>query len=197
MPLLSSPRSTSHPHAELAAQQPSRSTGLQIAAKVIGGSLLVAIAAHVAVPFWPVPLTLQTLAVLGLGAAFGPVVGAAAVLAWITEGLAGLPVFAAGAGPAVLLGPTGGYIVGFLPAAALAGFAARRGWLGTPVRAALSFLAADAVLFAVGVAWLAVLVGWDRAIAGGFTPFLLGEALKVGLLTASAALLHGRRAPRA
>ena len=194
MPLLSSPQSTSHLHAEPAARRPSRSTGVQTAAKVIGGSLLLAIAAHVAVPFWPVPLTLQTFAVLGLGAAFGPAVGAAAVLAWICQGLAGLPVFAAGAGPAVLLGPTGGYILGFVPAAMLAGLAARRGWLGTPVKSALSFLAADAVLFAVGVAWLAVLVGPERAVAGGLVPFVLGEVLKVSLLTAGAQVLTRRRA---
>ena len=164
--------------------------------QIVGGSLLLAIAAHVKLPFWPVPLTLQTLAVLGLGGAFGPVPAVAAVLAWIVEGLAGLPVFAAGAGPAVLIGPTAGYILGYLPAAFIAGLVARRGWRGAPLKAAATFVLADAVLFVAGVAWLATLVGWDRAIAGGLTPFLLGEALKIGLATAGAALLSGRRASR-
>jgi len=147
------------------------------------GSVLMALAAHVAVPFWPVPLTLQSLVALGLGAALGPVAAASAICAWIVAGLVGLPVFAAGAGPAVLLGPTGGYILGFLPAVMIAGFAARRGWFAAAWTAALAFAAADVVLFAAGVAWLAVLVGWRKAIADGLTPFLLGEAIKIGLAT--------------
>jgi biotin transport system substrate-specific component len=172
---------------------PSRAA--RLAAAAIGGSLLIAVAAHLKVPFWPVPLTLQTLAVLGLGAALGSFAAAAAVLAWIIEGVAGLPVFAAGTGPAMLLGPTAGYILGFLPAALIAGLVARRGRRVAPLKALTAFLAADAIVFAAGVAWLATFVGWDRAIAGGLTPFLLGEALKIGLLTAGTALL-GRSAPR-
>jgi biotin transport system substrate-specific component len=181
MPPLTSPTSLS--------LRPSSSGVLRALVQVIGGSLVMALAAHVAVPFWPVPLTLQTLAMLGLGAALGPAVGGAAILAWILDGLAGLPVFAAGAGPAVLLGPTGGYVVGFLPAVMLAGLAARRGWLARPITAVLAFVAADAVVFAFGVGWLATLVGFDRAIAGGFTPFLLGEILKIGLAAAGTVLV--------
>jgi biotin transport system substrate-specific component len=160
-------------------------------AGIIGGSLLIAIAAHVAVPFWPVPITLQTLAVLGLGAVLGPVVAVGAVLAWIAEGLVGLPVFANAVGPAALLGPTGGYIIGFVPAAAIAGLAARRGWLRAPLSAAIAFLVADVALFALGVGRLAGLIGWDKAIAGGLTPFLVGEALKLSLLTVAALALSG------
>lgn len=167
------------------------------AAAILGGSLVMAAAAYIAVPFWPVPMTLQTLAALGLGATLGPVPAALAVLAWIVEGVAGLPVFAAGAGPAVLVGPTGGYILGFLPAALVAGLAARRGWSGAPLKPAAAFVTADAIVFAAGVAWLATLVGWNKAVAGGLTPFLLGEALKVGLATAGVVLLRAPRGPRA
>ncbi len=162
-------------------------TGPRLAKAVICagvGSLILAISAHVAVPFWPVPITLQTLAVLALGVALGPRLAAAAVLTYLVEGLAGLPVFAQGAGTAVLAGPTGGYIVGFLPAAVAAGWAARQGWLRQPISAFVAFLAADAIVFVCGVAWLATLVGGERAIAGGLVPFLLGEALKIALLTA-------------
>ena len=119
---------------------------------------------------------------------------AGAVLAWIVEGVIGLPVFAAGAGAGVLLGPTGGYILGYLPAALLAGLAARRNWHGAPLKIVAAFLAAEVVLFACGVGWLAHLVGWQRAVAGGLTPFLLGEALKMSLATAGALALSRRRA---
>ena len=163
-------------------------------AVVLGGSALLAVAAHVAVPFWPVPLTLQTLAVLMIGAAAGPRLGAAAVLAYLVEGLAGLPVFAAGVGPAVLLGPTGGYLLGYLLASALAGFAARRGWLASPIRAALAFCAADALVFVVGLARLTGLFGFEKALTIGLAPFLLGEGLKIGL--AVALVTVGRSVPK-
>ncbi len=161
---------------------------------VLGGSLLLAAAAHVAIPFWPVPLTLQTLAVLLIGAALGPRLGALAVLAYLAEGAAGLPVFAAGAGPGVLAGPTGGYLAGYVAAAALAGAAGRGGWLGTVPRALAAFCAADALVFAFGLARLAALFGPDRAVAAGLSPFLLSEALKIAL--AVALVTAGRRASR-
>lgn len=142
------------------------------------------------------PLTLQSLAVLGLGVVLGPAAAVAAVLAWIVEGAIGLPVFAAGGGPAILAGPTGGYILGFLPAAVIAGVAARRSWLAKPGMAIFAFLAADAALFAAGVAWLAVLFGWRTAIAGGLTPFLLGEALKIGIATLGVTLASSHRPRR-
>ena len=171
---------------------PSARRPLHLPLQILGGSLVMALAAHAAVPFWPVPLTLQTLALLGLGAAFGPVAAAGAILAWIVEGVIGLPVFAAGAGAGVLLGPTGGYILGYLPAVLLAGLAARPGWRGAPLKIVAAFLAAEVVLFACGVGWLAHLVGWQRAVAGGLTPFLLGEALKIALATAGALALTRR-----
>ena len=161
-----------------------------------GGSLLMTLASHVAVPFWPVPLTMQSVTALGLGAVLGPVPAMLAILVWIGEGAVGLPVFATGTGPSVLSGPTAGYILGFLPAAALAGVAARHGWLAKPWTTALAFVAADAVLFAIGVTWLTVLFGWDKALMTGLVPFLIGEALKVGVATAVVTGLAGWRARR-
>lgn len=148
------------------------------------GTVLLALAAHITVPFWPVPMTLQTLVVLVIGAVAGPWLAVATVVAYIAEGLAGLPVFTRVGGIDVLLGPTGGYIVGFIAAAALAGLAARRGWLRSLSGAAGSFVLADAVLFAFGVAWLAVGIGWDKALAAGLVPFFAGEALKIALAVA-------------
>ena len=167
------------------------SQALRTLACVVGGSAILAVAAHVAVPFWPVPITLQTLAVLGLGALLGPSVAVGTVVAYLLEGLCGLPVFAHGSGFAVLAGPTGGYLLGYVPAAFFAGLAARRGWLAKPMSALAAFLLADAVIFVVGVAWLAALFGWEKAVAVGLTPFLIGEALKLALLTAATQLRRG------
>lgn len=155
----------------------------------LGGSALLALSAHIAFPFWPVPLTLQTLAVLLIGAVAGPRLGFACVLAYLAEGLAGLPVFATGAGSAVLLGPTGGYLLGYLPAVALAGLAVGRG-RGSTLRTVLIFSAADALVFALGLARLVAIVGGGEAVAVGLAPFLLGESLKIAL--AAAVLAVGR-----
>jgi biotin transport system substrate-specific component len=151
---------------------------------VLAGSALIALAAQVAVPlpFSPVPVTGQTFAVLLVGAALGATRGAAAVLAYLAEGALGLPVFAGGlAGPAPLLGPTGGYLFGFLPAAWICGALAERGW----DRHFLSTLAAmtvgDLAVFVVGVPWLALFVGSEAALAFGFAPFVAGNLAKIVL----------------
>lgn len=151
---------------------------------VLLGTLVLAVAAHVAVPFWPVPMTLQTLAILLIGVVAGPLLAAATVVAYVAEGLTGLPVFSHGTGLAALAGPTGGYIVGFLPAAVLVGFGAQRGWLRGLAGALSVFAAADALVFACGLAWLAPAIGFDKAVTVGLVPFLLGEVLKIALAMA-------------
>jgi biotin transport system substrate-specific component len=165
-------------------------------ALILGGSLLLALAAQISVPlpFTPVPVTGQTLGVLLIGALYGPLRGPLAVLAYLAEGVAGLPVFALGrSGAAALLGPTGGYLVGFVPAAAVAGVL---GGAGRPAWFRLAgLLLATALVYAVGVPWLA----WVRvmplasAVAAGLLPFLPGDVLKAGLaagiVPAGAALL--------
>ncbi len=153
-------------------------------ATVVLGSLALALAAHIKVPFWPVPITMQTFVVLLLGALAGPRLAGATVLAYLVEGAAGLPVFASGAGPAYLLGPTGGFLVGYVFAAALTGVAAERGFTRSVGGAVATFLVADALIFAFGVGWLSMLMGGRRAIEAGLTPFLLGECLKIALATA-------------
>lgn len=146
------------------------------------GSAVLAASAQVTVPMWPVPATLQTLAVLLLGALGGGRLGAASVALYLAEGAAGLPVFAnGGGGLAHLAGPTAGYLLGFLPAAWLAGQARGRGW---PAQAAV-LLAAHLLPFVPGVLWLSGFVGLERAWTAGFVLFLPGTLVKTALALAT------------
>jgi len=155
------------------------------AALVIGGAALLALSAKVQVPFYPVPMTLQTLAVLALGAAYGARLGAAAVALYLVEGLLGAPVFAGAlAGPAYMAGPTGGYLAGFLVAAALIGFLAERGWDRSWPRLLAAMTIGHAVIFAFGYAWLATLIGPEKAFALGVAPFAAATVVKTLLATA-------------
>ncbi len=150
-------------------------------ALILGASLFIALLAQVRVPlpFTPVPITGQTLGVLLVGAALGSRRGAAAVLAYLAEGLAGLPVFAGGgSGLAYLLGPTGGYLVGFVAAAWVAGSLAERGWDRRGRSAWWVFLLAEVALYLPGLAWLALYVGPQRVVALGLAPFVVGDVLK-------------------
>lgn len=158
---------------------------------VVVGVGLLATSAWVSVPFYPVPMTMQTLAVLLVGGVLGPRLGTAAVAGYLALGLAGAPVFHSGlGGPAVLIGPTGGYLMGFLPAAFLMGLAAHSAWrpgrIGTVRRVATltaGAVLAEIVIYAVGVPWLALLggLGAREAVSVGVTPFLLGDLLKTAV----------------
>jgi biotin transport system substrate-specific component len=150
----------------------------------LAGSLLLTVSAKIQVPFWPVPMTMQTFVVLMIGATFGLRLGAATVGLYLAEGLVGLPVFAQGGGAAQFAGPTGGYLIGFMAAAMLVGYLVQRG-LGRNLATALAtFVLAELVIFACGIGWLAGLIGLERAFAAGLLPFLPAEALKLGLATA-------------
>ncbi|MEG8034317.1 biotin transporter BioY [Sphingomonas sp. LR61] len=150
-------------------------------ALVLGGALLTAGAAQVSVPLWPVPITGQTLAVLLVGSALGARRGALSMLVYALLGVVGLPVFAGGsAGVGVLVSPSGGYIVGFVAAAALVGWIAER-FGDRPLRnSVLSFALGTVVTFAAGMVWLAVSLGLDlqQTLAFGLYPFVLGGAVK-------------------
>jgi biotin transport system substrate-specific component len=151
-------------------------------ALILGSSLFVALMAQVRIPlpFTPVPLTGQTFAVLLVGAALGPRKGAAALLLYLFQGLIGLPVFAGGtSGLTVLLGPTGGYLVGFVVAAYLIGALAVRGLDRRIPSALLIFLLGEVVIYLFGVAWLSAFIGFPRSIIAGLVPFLIGDALKL------------------
>lgn len=158
---------------------------------VLGGAALTAVLAQVAIPLWPVPITGQTLAVLLVGASLGAVRGGLSMVVYALAGLAGLPVFSdRAAGAAVLLGPTGGYILGFVLAAAFTGWLAQRRFERRVLSGMLAFVAGSVVVFLVGLPWLKVVVGltWPQTIAAGFTPFIVGGIIKAAI---AAALLRG------
>lgn len=151
---------------------------------VIGASALIAIAAQVAIPlpFTPVPLTLQPLAVIFLGAALGSTRGAAAATLYLLEGFAGLPVFSQGHGGAVwLVGATAGYLYSYPFAAWLAGFVSERGWGSSVVRSITGMLAALAVIYIGGWSWLAILTDAQTAFTAGIAPFIVADIVKVGV----------------
>lgn len=167
-------------------------------AALLGSALLIA-SAKAQIPFWPVPMTLQTLVVVLLGVVMGPRLGLATVVLYLLEGAAGLPVFAGtperGIGLAYMMGPTGGYLAGFLVAAVLVGWLAERGWRRSILRLAAAAAIGHIVMLALGVAWLAASVGWLRAWQLGIEPFLLATLIKTAL--AAAAILALGRVPLA
>ena len=191
-----------------------RSIAAKKAALVVAGIGILAASAWLSVPFYPVPLTMQTLAVLLIGGMLGPALGVSAVAGYLALGALGAPVFHGGLGGVlVIAGPTGGYLLGFLPAVFLMGWAARLaggpGPLGGRAGAgsapavsgsykrllvlSLGAVAASAAIYALGVPWLALVsgLGLERAAAVGLVPFLLGDALKAAVAV-GAVYLGGR-----
>lgn len=168
------------------------------AALVAGFSLLIAASAQVAIPlpFTPVPVTLQTFAVLLTGCLLGSGRGALAVIAYIAEGSFGLPFFSGGtSGIAHLLGPTGGYLVGCVASAFAAGLLTESGLTRRLPGLLLTLLAADLVVYVPGLAWLSLFTGIGKAVALGFLPFVIGDALKIaaaGSILAAAGLITSR-----
>ncbi len=153
------------------------------AALIVGGSFLIGLCAHLAIPIGPVPITAQTFAVLMIGALFGSRRGSLCVLAYIIEGLAGLPVFALGrSGFAMLLGPSGGYLVGFVAAAYTTGLLAEQGWdrrVGTTI---LAMVFGSIAMYAFALGWLCLLMGVNKSVlAVGLYPFIVGDILKIVL----------------
>jgi biotin transport system substrate-specific component len=166
-----------------AVEQVRRSAGVQKLALIVGASLFVALCARLSLPlpFTPVPLTLANLGVLIVGLTLGSRAGFAALALYLAEGAMGLPVFSVGAGGiAQLLGPTGGYLMAYPVAAFLAGFIAERGTKNF-VRFAVAALAAEIVIFAGGLSWLALVAqtGVSQTARFGLYPFVFAEVMKV------------------
>lgn len=160
------------------------SAWLRNTAIVLGASILLTLSAKLSIPFFPVPMTLQTMVVLCLGMALGPRLGAAAVLAYLAQGAMGLPVFAGtpekGIGLAYMLQHTGGYLVGFVVAAFAVGLLAQRQWDRSMLSTIAAMLIGNAIIYAFGLLWLGTLIGWDKPVlALGMVPFLLGDLAKV------------------
>ncbi len=150
------------------------------------GTAAIWLSAKIQVPFHPVPMTMQTFVILSLGMAYGWRLAGATVLLYLFEGAVGLPVFVGtpekGIGLAYMLSGTGGYLVGFVLAAVACGWLAERGWDRNVITAALAMLVGNVLIYIPGLLWLGVLYGWDKPILEwGLTPFLLGDAAKLGL----------------
>lgn len=160
-------------------------------ATVVLGTLLLTLSAKINVPVWPVPVTLQTFAVAALAAAFGWRIGVATVALYLLEGASGLPVFATGGGAAYLLGPTGGFLVSWLPMAYIIGRATDLGASNRPFALFGAMLLADAVVFVFGFLWLMTMAGqagWidqtnvvASAYAKAVQPFIVWDILKMAL----------------
>lgn len=165
---------------------------------VVVGSLFVAGAAQISIPMWPVPMTLQTLAVLGIGAAYGARLGAATLLLYAIEGAIGLPFFAGGKSGIFdakldYLLPSGsmGYVVGFILAAWLVGKLVESGWANSLTKSALATLMGGAILYVPGLIWLAIwaaktmnmdaATATSSALSWGLYPFILGDVIKAVL----------------
>ena len=153
------------------------------------GSILLTVSAKVKIPFYPVPMTMQTFVVLFLGIACGPKIGLATVTLYLLEGIFGLPVFAnspeKGVGLIYFTGPTMGYLIGFLVTVYFAGYLQ----FGKPTITNILFIFFKLVfsvsfIYILGLFWLSTLIGWDKAFKFGAQPFLLAELFKILLLTA-------------
>jgi len=176
--------------------------GLAIASVIAANALLI-LSAKIQVPFWPVPMTMQTLVVVALGLGMGLRLGTAAMLLYLVEGAIGLPVFAGtperGIGLAYMAGPTGGYLAGFLLCTIAIGWLTDRRLVRNRLALGTVVLGGHALILACGALWLASLVGWQVAWEAGTLPFLFGTLIKsaLGVLAASSlGRLHGRLADR-
>jgi len=158
---------------------------------VAAGTALTSVLAQIAIPLWPVPITGQTFAVLFVGATLGATRAVLSMALYLAIGLLGLPVFAPQAngshitGLAALLGPTGGYLVGFILAAAFVGWLAQREWDRKWLRTLLAFLGGTVVIYAIGLPWLYIALtnlhvpnALQATLTGGLYPFLVGDTLK-------------------
>jgi len=156
---------------------------------VVLGVAALAIAAKIRVPFWPVPVTMQTFVVLTVGAGYGMRLGVATVFGYLLVGALGFDVFtsssAENSGLAYMMGGTGGYLLGFLVAAGVLGELARRGWDRNVIRMAVAMLIGNAIIYVPGLLWLGHLYaetkGWATVLDWGLWPFLAGDALKLAL----------------
>lgn len=162
-------------------------TGVRTVLVLVGGALLVALGARLEVPMAPVPMSMQTYAVLVAGALAGARLGGAVIIFYLSAAALGAPLFAGGAaGVDHLLGPTAGYLAGFLVAAVVVGRLAERGWIaGGFLTSTLVMMIGHGLILGLGTGWLAWNIGWQPAIEKGLLPFLLGAVVKSLLAAAT------------
>lgn len=155
------------------------STGTKVFAVAIGISLLTA-SSYIEVPMYPVPMTMQTSAVLLIAALYGLHLGVATIFSWLFLACLGAPLLAGGSGgPAAFVGPTAGYLAGFLVATCVVGWLSDRGWNGMKPHLALTAMVLGGVIiFSLGWSWLASIIGAQTAWTVGVLPFILGDLVK-------------------
>lgn len=185
-------------------RNPVRVAGFMLA--ILGGVALIAVSAKVQVPFWPVPMTLQTLAIMAIFAAYGLRLSLATIIAYLAAGFAGFSVFAGPvAGPAYFAGPTVGFLVGFVIAAAIVGYGADQGWAKNPFKLFATMVLADVAVFALGFLWLGFMfvsaksgntLGAAVAFKAGVQPYILADLVKIALASALIPALHGLLKPK-
>lgn len=163
----------------------------------VAGSLALTLSAKISIPAIPVPFTMQTLVVLLLGFAYGPSLAGATVALYLLQGALGLPVFQGtpekGIGLAYMMGPTGGYLAGFFVAAVVCGKLAQRGWDRRFGSMALGMILGNAIIYALGLAWLGTLIGWDKPVLQlGMIPFLVGDLIKIAIAVALVPMIWKR-----
>ena len=149
------------------------------------GVAVLSLSAHLKVPFYPVPMTLQTLVVLLIGMSYGLHLGGATILSYLLLGAFGAPVFSGGVGFVYLVGPTGGYLVGFFVAAAVLGFLTERGMGQNWVTSAVLAVIGTVIIYALGLSWLTSIIGFEKAVQFGLMPFVFGDCLKMVIVTLS------------
>lgn len=157
---------------------------MSLALMLVGVGIL-AVSARIQVPFYPVPVTMQTLAVMVIAMAYGSKLGTATLFSYMLAGFLGAPVFAGGAGFAYMAGPTGGYLAGFLLAGMVLGALADRGWTRNWQTTAAAMLVGTSIIYLLGVTWLSQLIGFDKAITFGLVPFIYGDILKLVIAAVS------------
>lgn len=164
----------------------STSRAIRLVVLAVAGTLALTLSAKIQMPFYPVPMTMQTFVVLVIGMAYGWRLGGATLFLYLAEGVVGLPVFAGtpekGIGLAYMMGGTGGYLVGFVLAAAACGWLAERGWDRNVMTTALAMFIGNVIIYIPGLLWLGVVFGWDKPILQwGLIPFIVGDLAKLGL----------------
>ena len=148
---------------------------------ILFGTLLLTISAKVQVPFWPVPMTMQTFVVFLIGSTYGVRLSFLTLVAYLIEGAMGLPVFAAGGGVLYLTGPTAGYLYGMTIAVVVISYFANQGYSISYLKSFISIIIGSAIIFALGVLYLGSIIGYNKAIQAGLLPFIPSELFKIAL----------------
>ena len=148
---------------------------------ILFGTLLLAVSSKIQVPFWPVPMTMQTFIVFIIGMSYGWKLAFSTLIAYLVEGSLGLPVFAKGGGLLYLIGPTAGYLYCMVIAAGVIGFLAERGYNNSYIKSLISLIIGTGIIFVLGIGYLGSVIGYDKALAGGLYPFIPSEFFKIGL----------------